>query len=146
MFAAMKHVDVAFGIHRNAGDFDEMFAGGKLKEIRNRFVIQFGSCFLSATGKKRDANDQRSQNPQTAESSGFHALINPAIDHTPAHILFDQDDALGGRVLPLEIGFEKEGFVISVRHANEFVDVCRPDELSSERFAKRRKDGISNSA
>ena len=51
MFAAMKHEDVPLRIYRHAGDFDEMFTRGQLKEIGNRFVIELWNLLLTEAGE-----------------------------------------------------------------------------------------------
>jgi hypothetical protein len=40
MFAAMKYVDVAFGIYCHSSDLNQMLVGRQLKKIGNRFVIE----------------------------------------------------------------------------------------------------------
>ena len=59
MFAAMKHVDMPLGIYCHTSNFDKMLARGQLKEIGNRFVVELGNLFLSAAGKNRSCEEQR---------------------------------------------------------------------------------------
>src|SRR5262249_47285735 len=63
MFAAMKYVDVTFGIHCYSSDLNEMLVGRQLKETGNGFAIELWSGFLSASMKDRSCEKQN-QDPQ----------------------------------------------------------------------------------
>src|SRR6266496_5186780 len=64
MFAAMKHVDVALRIYCDTGHLDKMFACWQPKEVRNRFIIQLWTRFLSMGAKDRSCGEQRSKGGQ----------------------------------------------------------------------------------
>src|SRR3989441_11419512 len=51
MFAAMEHVDVPLGIHRNPGGFHEVHTRRQLEEIRNRLVIELWDSCLHKIGR-----------------------------------------------------------------------------------------------
>src|SRR5262249_34307461 len=59
MLAAVKHVDMSFGIYRYTRNLNEMFTRWQLKEIRNHFVIQLRNAFLRMAGKDRSNGQQR---------------------------------------------------------------------------------------
>jgi len=56
--------------------------------------------------------------------------IDPVVNHPPASRLFYQNDALGGGRFALERCLKNNAFVISLRHADHFMDVSRADEIS----------------
>src|SRR5215831_3835136 len=63
MFAAMKYVDVTFGIYCYASHFDKMFSSRQLKEIGNCLVVELRNGFLSASVKDPKCEKQN-QDPQ----------------------------------------------------------------------------------
>src|SRR5262249_43930334 len=64
MFAAMKHVDVTFGIYCYSSDLNEMLVGGQLKEIGNRFVVELRNRLLGGSMKDRSCCKKHNQDPQ----------------------------------------------------------------------------------
>jgi hypothetical protein len=71
MLAAMKNVNVALGVHRNARRFDQVLFGGQLEEIGDCSVIQrrdrFGDLSAGKTWQKTEPQD-RSDMMQNAAS------------------------------------------------------------------------------
>src|SRR5205807_9524003 len=76
VFAAMEHVDVALGIHRNTGRLDEVLARRQLEESRDWRVLELRDRRFRRGLRRRGLGPD--PEPDAAESD------TPTCDHAPS--------------------------------------------------------------
>src|SRR3954454_19570140 len=69
-------------------------------------------------------------------------LIDAVIENSPANLLFNKDNALGGLGFFLKPGFEKHADVIAFGNTNQFSNIRCTDEFSAQSATKGRSPGL----